>query len=344
MVDAGAPGAVVLLADDRGAHAVAAGLADVRSGRPMEPHLRFRAGSVTKPFIAALVLRLAADGRLTLADTVERWLPGILPYGEQVSVRQLLNHTGGVPNYPPSLWRTFYDSPDGRMRSWAPRDLVGLVADKPPVSRPGATWSYSNIGYILAGLIIEAATADGLEAQLSRLILEPLGLRDTSMPIGTGIPEPGARGYSPPLGPELDARDGPLIDVTEQDPSWAWTAGALVSTVSDVARFFRALLEGRLLPPELLDEMLTTVPVPSASLPLPVFDRYGLGIVGLDTSAGPLVGGPGGILGFLNMILSTPDGRRQLGVMVNVGDRAPAPVVDTFVGALREYGARIAAH
>ncbi|HEX6475011.1 MAG TPA: hypothetical protein VF114_08005, partial [Candidatus Limnocylindria bacterium] len=164
----------------------------------------------------------------------------------------------------------------------------------------------------------------------------------TSFPVdSTRIPYPRARGYSLPLSPELDVQDGPLIDFTEQNPSYAWAAGAVISNLPDLCTFFRKVLRGRLLPRQLVGEMLTTVPVPREKLPLPVFEGSGLGIVEVATPHGPVVGNAGGIPGFLNMILSTPDGARQAGVVINVGDRAPGPVVNTFEGTIQALGTRL---
>jgi D-alanyl-D-alanine carboxypeptidase len=155
-----------------------------------------------------------------------------------------------------------------------------------------------------------------------------------------GIPGPAPRGYSLPLSPQGEVITGPLLDFTAQDPSWAWAAGALVSTLADLGHFFRALLGGRLLPPGLLAEMLSTVTVPPGSVPLPLYNRYGLGLLEVETPGGRLVGNVGGIPGFLSIVLSTPDGRRQLGVMINVL-AAPDPVYQAFTQVFRELGARL---
>jgi D-alanyl-D-alanine carboxypeptidase len=143
----------------------------------------------------------------------------------------------------------------------------------------------------------------------------PLGLHDTVFPVDApGIPAPMSRGYSLPLGQQ----QGPLLDFTVLNPSVAWAAGALISTLGDVERFFRALLGGRLLPPGLLPEM--TSPVPTG----PPGFGYGLGVTVIDTPAGRLIGHGGAIPGFSNVVLSTADGRRQVAVMMNEYFSPPA--------------------
>ena len=278
LVAAGAPGAAAWIHDEHGSVQAASGVADLRARRPMRPGLHFRAGSLTKSLVATVVLQLVAEGRLSLSDTLERWLPTILPYGDRITIHQLLNHTSGVPDYWAAVERTLYGSRQGRLRAWTPQALVGLVAGQPPGLPPGTAWSYSNTGYVLLGLIVEAATGNTLARELVRCIFRPLGLRDTLLPGNSpGIPSPTSRGYSLRLSPQGEVITSPLLDFTAQNPSWAWAAGALVSTLEDLGHFFRALLGGRLLPPGLLAEMLSTVPVPPGSIPLPLYDRYGLG-------------------------------------------------------------------
>ena len=179
------------------------------------------------------------------------------------------------------------------------------MAGRPPSFPPGTAWSYSNTGYILLGLLVETAGGATLAQELQRRIVEPLGLRSTYLPgDARELPEPMSRGYSLPVGPRGEVLDGPL-------------------------------LEGRLLPPGLLAEMLSTVPVPPGSIPLPLYDRYGLGLLEMGTPAGRLAGQLGGIPGYLSMVLSTPDGRRQLGVMSNVLV-APDAMYEAFMRPFRE--------
>jgi D-alanyl-D-alanine carboxypeptidase len=315
IVAAGAPGAAARVRDDHRVTQAASGVADLRSGRPMRPGLHYRVGSVTKPFVATVVLQLVAEGRLSLSDTVDRWLPGILPYGDQVTIRQLLNHTGGVPDYTLEPLVRLYTFPHGRFRAWRPRELVGLVADQPPDFPPGTAWSYSNTDYVLAGMIIQAATGHKLGQELTRRILRPLGLRDTFFPVNNpGIPGPKSRGYSLPLNQE----SGPLLDFTVFNPSLAWGTGNLISNLGDLQRFFRALLGGRLLPPRLLVAMTTPVPTGRPGI------GYGLGLTVIETPVGRLLGHEGDIPGFFNLVLNTEDGRRQLGIMRNEHFATPA--------------------
>jgi D-alanyl-D-alanine carboxypeptidase len=193
---------------------------------------------------------------------------------------------------------------------------------------------------VLAGLIIETATGRTLGRELTRRILRPLGLRDTFFPVNApDIPGPRSRGYSLPLSPEGELLDGPLVDFTRFNPSLAWAAGNLISDLDDLARFFRALLGGRLLPPRLLAEM--TSPVDTG---IPGFG-YGLGLTViqaplLPAPTGRLIGHDGGIPGFLNTVLSTQDGRRQLGVMLNELF-APDAVVEAYSQAWLTIAARL---
>jgi D-alanyl-D-alanine carboxypeptidase len=220
-------------------------------------------------------------------------------YGDHVTIRQLLNHTGGVPDYAAIVSVTMDGFGQGRFRAWAPQELVALVADQPPSFPPGTSWSYSNTGYVLLGLTVEAATGNRLGQELHRRIFRPLGLRDSCFPVNAlGIPSPMSCGYRLALSPRADVTGGQLVDVTLQNPSHAWAAGALVSGLQDLTCVLRALLSGRLLPPR----------------------------------RDP---------GFSTIVLSTPDGRQQLGIMVNVGERAPNPVSEAFLQGYRALGMRL---
>jgi D-alanyl-D-alanine carboxypeptidase len=287
----------------------ASGLGDLRANRPARAADRFRIGSVTKSFIATVVLQLVGEGRLSLDDKLERWLPGLVPNGEKITVRQLLNHTSGLYNYTDDL-----PEPPRRFR---PRELVAIATGHRPLFAPGTQFSYSNTNYILAGMLVERVTGQRLADQLEQRILEPLGLDDTELPATERrITGAHARGYAPP-DQDWQVSDGParLVDVTVMDTSWGWAAGAMVSSTADLARFYQALLGGQLLTPELLEQMRTTVDASQAGHGT----RYGLGLEVLRPGCGvELWGHAGSLEGYQTTAFSTPNADRQLVAATNL--------------------------
>ena len=329
VVAAGAPGAVAFA----GGRTAAAGVADRRTGRPLRATDRVRIGSVTKSFTAVVALQLVGEGRLRLTDTVGRWLPGVFPAADRVTLRQLLNHTSGtVDDVPTPMMEVFHGNP---LRVWTPSEILGLVRDKPLRFDPGEGWAYSNTDSVLVGLMIERASGRSLEHELHRRIVRPLHLRHTSFPVEEpSLGRHASRGYTLDLDGSGRPVPGPLRDITTYSPSFAWASGNGVSSVGDVARFFRALLRGRLLAPAQLRQALTTVPTGQEGR------RAGLGIEVSDSPYGPLVGHEGDMLGFSTKALSSPDGRRQLVIAVNA-KFAPDAVDDAF-DAAADDAARVA--
>lgn len=265
---------------------------------------RFRIGSVTKSFVATVALQLVGEGRLSLADTVEDRLPGLVPNGQAITVRQLLNMTSGLFDYPddPRIFAPFLQG--DLAHAWAPHELVAVATSHAPLFAPGTGHAYCNTCYVLLGLIIEATSGNPLNAELRQRILEPLRLRATSLATTPRIAGPHAHGYMRVGQPSLE-------DVTALSPSWGWAAGAIVSTADDVARFYRALLGGRLLRPELLRAMRTSVAGNAGA-------RYGLGIGTVRLPCGTAWGHQGGIIGYDAWALASRDGRRQTVVFTNL--------------------------
>jgi D-alanyl-D-alanine carboxypeptidase len=306
LVAAGSPGAIAVINDGHTVRLHAAGVADKAGGRALRATDRFRTGSITKSFVATVALQLVGEGKLKLSDTIEHWLPGVLPYGDKVNLRQLLNHTSGVPDYQRLLEPKVLEERESATRTYSPQDLVAIIADKKPDFAPASSWNYSSTGYILAGLMIERATGHRLGRELEQRILTPLRLRHTSFPIDTtAIKGSHAHGYG--------LVHGKLRDLTELNSSVAWATGGLVSTATDIARYWRALLGGKLLAPAQLASMKTTVEI-GHGYPA----SYGLGIMKFMTPCGTLWGNGGDIPGFSNEFLNTEDGKRQAGVIVNV--------------------------
>jgi D-alanyl-D-alanine carboxypeptidase len=252
LVAAGAPGAILFVRDGNRITHLTAGLGDIARKTPMRPDNHFKIASLTKTFTATIVLQLVGEGSLGLDDTVERRLPGVVPNGRRITIRQLLNHTSGLFDFEndPRYLKPYLNGNFGY--HWAPRQLARMAVSHKPLFAPGTRWSYSNTNYVVAQLILEKATGHTIGAELQQRIFQPLGLRNTIYPTKTGLPSPYAHGYR-------NFGKPPLVDVTGLSPSLAPGSGAIVSTVRDIADFYRALLAGRLLKSEQLKAMETRV-------------------------------------------------------------------------------------
>jgi D-alanyl-D-alanine carboxypeptidase len=289
VVAAGVPGVIARVQDRSETSLVAAGAADLATGAALRPNARFKVASITKTFVATVVLQLVGEGRLSLDEPVGRRLPGLLANGDTITVRQLLNHTSGLFNYTddPAVLQGLVQN-----RVFTPRELVAIAETHPSTAPPGTKWAYSNTNYVVAGLLVEAVTGHQVGQELRRRVFEPLGLRDTSFPVTSGkISGYHAHGYVPkeliPTGSAGDefppSPDGRLVDVTALNPSATWGAGNIISSAPDLSRFYRALMTGRLLTPSMLREMKTTVPMDPTD---PSGPRYGLGIIRLPAPCG----------------------------------------------------------
>jgi D-alanyl-D-alanine carboxypeptidase len=284
------------------------GVADRRTNAPMPRDGHFRMGSNTKTFVAVVILQLVGEGRLSLDDTVERWLPGVVAGngndGSGITVRQLLQQTSGLYNFTFDL--PVLSSAEGylehRLDHYDDEDLVAIALRHPPVFAPGTRWEYSNTNYALAGMVIEAVTGTPWETQVRSRILGPLGMRDTSYPGDRPfLPRPSARTY------QQFTAGGPVIDVSVFNPTSVGAVGGMVSTTDDLVRFWRALQRGELLEPQQLAEMRRTVPADQETLP---GLRYGLGIVWVPNRCGGYWGHPGDLPGVSTMNAVTTNGDR----------------------------------
>ena len=298
---AGAPGAIVVVRNGGRTQSEARGFADRERSIPMSTDARFRIGSVTKTFVAALVLRLVEDGRLRLDDRVERWVPGLVPGGENITLRQLLSHTSGLPDYVDDS-RLLRDA----SRRWGAQELVALAAARTGErSRPGERFAYASTNYVVLGLVAERAGGVPLGRLLGARLFRPLGLAHTRF-------VPGAISGRHVVGYRRASHQGIVTGPprpTSAEAWWAWAAGAIVSTPDDVERFFAALLRGRVVKPALLREMLTLVPAGR--------QRYGLGIATFPTRCGPAWGHTGNVNGTVAVAWNTRDASRQVVIVVN---------------------------
>jgi D-alanyl-D-alanine carboxypeptidase len=280
-----------------------AGVGDLRTGAKVPVDGQVRIGSNTKVFTSVVVLQLVAEGKVDLDAPVETYLPGLVRGegidGRRITVRQLLQHTSGLPSYTDFLdVEHFFDI---RHTYLEPRELLDLALAHPAEFAPGTKWKYSNTNYVLAGLLIQKVTGRPVAEELTNRVIRKAGLRHTYFPaVGDeGIRERHPQGYYPD-------ESGALRDITILDPSWAWAAGQLIATPGDLNKFFGALIGGRLLPAAQLEQMRTTVPAQE----LAPGARYGLGLVSFPLSCGGVAWGHGGdIPGYETRGGVTEDGR-----------------------------------
>jgi D-alanyl-D-alanine carboxypeptidase len=222
-----------------------------------------------------------------------------------ITLRELLNHTSGLFDYTAdqAFGAAIIAAPG---RQWEPRELLAVAFSHPPLFKPGTNWSYSNTNYIVLGLVIEAVTGKKLAEELQARIFAPLALGATSLPTGISIDGTFAHGYVS-LAPGSS-----LIDATPiLNPSYAWSAGGIVSNAADLGRFFSALFKGRLLPAAQLRQMKTGSRVAGI---------YGLGLRITTTKCGRAFGHDGDFPGYRNIVWATPNGRRVAVVMINIDD------------------------
>ena len=229
MTAAGVPGAVLLSRQGGATIEVASGVSDIATHAKTTTRTRFRTGSVAKTFVATVVMQLSNEGILSLDDTVDRWLPGMVPGAERISIRQLLGNRSGLFDFAndPQVLQPYMGGDLAHV--WKPAALVSVATAHPANFEPGTATLYSNTDYTVLGLVIEAATRHPVSREIETRIIDPLGLDSTSVPRTAKLNVPFAHGY-------FVTKD--LEDVTFLDPSMSSFGGNLVSTVDDLATFY----------------------------------------------------------------------------------------------------------
>ncbi|TLS40445.1 beta-lactamase family protein [Streptomyces montanus] len=321
--DSGVTGVSVRLDTPRDTRTVRSGVADLATRAPVPPAEYIRIGSTTKTYVATVLLQLVGEGRMSLDDTVDRWLPGAVRGhgndGRRITVRQLLQHTSGLPDYiadvVPETSAAGYRK--HRWTTYTSQQRVAFAMTHPPAFEPGTRWEYSNTNYILAGMVIKAVTGRSWDQEVRSRIVRPLRLTRTYMPGDDPyLPRPHARNYQ-----QFDQSgpgSGTMTDTTIAYLPFDGDAdGSIISTTADTNRFFSALLSGRLLAPAQLAEMRRTVDVPDAPGDVPG-ERYGLGLGWTPlTCGGGYWGHSGSGFGYLAWPATTPDGRTSVTVAVH---------------------------
>jgi D-alanyl-D-alanine carboxypeptidase len=306
MVAAGTPGVVLTVVRGESRWRAEAGVSDVDSNDRLPRDGRFRAGSITKTMVATVLLQLVHEGKLALTDTLGELLPGLLPGRDRIRVEQLLNHTSGLADYISAP--EFADPAHYTSRTYSPTRLVQL-ANTLEHGVPGTEWAYSNTNYVLLGMIVEKVTGRALSQELRRRVFLPAGMVRSDLPTTTQfLAGPHASGYY-----RIDP--APRFELTELNPSFAWAAYGVVSTATDIQRFYRALFTGKLLPPALVRRMHENAPATNN----PAWPRYGLGLEEMHTTCGVMLWGhTGAIPGYQTYAFATLDGLREIVVSTNL--------------------------
>lgn len=302
----GPPGAIAVLKRGSRSEVYRAGVAETGTGRPVETTDHMRIASTAKAYSGAVSLQLVDRGKLRLNDTVGKVLPRLPRAWHRVTLRQLLNHTSGLPDFSadPEFLALVTEDP---RRQFDSRRLLDFVADEPLGFRPGSRYAYSNSDNIAVALMAEAVTGRRYEDLLAQLVYRPLDLRSTSLPQGYRMPEPYMHGYdvTPPNPPE---------DISEVlSASGVWASGGIISTPKDMTAFIRGYAGGKLVSDRTRRQQLKWVD--GASEPAgPGTNNAGLAIFRYSTRCGVVYGHTGNFPGYTQLVAATPDGERSLTV------------------------------
>ena len=324
----------VVLADGT-SFGLATGVSDREAKTPLKPSDRMLMGSVGKTYVAAVALQLVHEGKLGLEDKIEKWLGtepwfAHLPNAHETTIRHLMTHTSGLVRYEfqEKFTADLTRQPD---KSWRPEELISYILDLKPPFAPGAGWEYSDTNYIVLGMILERAGRAPYYDLLRDRILGPLKLKDTVPSTGRTIPGL-VQGYAGPQNPfggtDAMIRDGKFAI----NPQFEWTGGGLACTAEDLARWAKALYEGRAFDPSLLPKMLDAVPAK-----LGPDTKYGLGVIVRPTPLGTGYGHSGYFPGYLTEMMYFPD--HKIAVAVQVNTSVPRAVGKSLVRVLLDLAA-----
>lgn len=298
----GIPGAVVAVFDGENETFITEGYADIEKLTPINEDMKFRIASNTKTFTARRILQLIEEGRLNLGDKLITLLPGCgIKYADSISVKQLLNHTSGIANYngQSAFTKTWFTNP---LYKWSAEEILNIIRNSTPDFLPGTpgAWKYSDSNYYLLGLIIEKITNNSARNEITDNVIKPLGLSNTSFPATPEMPEVYCTGY------KFDADKKSLVSAININPAAPWTAGAIVSNVSDLGKWVKELGSGSRLTEKMRRECFNFVPFAPGS-----HYAYGLGVMQIT---GGLRGHTGMIQGYESCMLYSPE--KDAGIVV----------------------------
>jgi D-alanyl-D-alanine carboxypeptidase len=302
-------------------------------GTPITPEMVFDIGSTHKMYTAMVVLQLAEEGVVSLDDPIGKWLPDSPHVDSEITIRQLLNHTGGVFDMVrhPDYWPAMTADVD---RIWQPEEILTDFLDEPYFTR-GNGWHYSTPGYILLRMIIEEATEIDLAAQYHSRLFKPLGLDQTYLAIYEELPEDIAHGWF-----DLDL-DGVYDEINDESRDFksfnSSTGGAIYTTAEDLAKWSQAVFrEGLVLNKDTLEEAMILQPTTPDE---PIAVGYGLGIIKFSPeffNGVNLWGHSGNAAGYAAGCFYLPEYGVGLSIMTNTHAGEPIPTVFELLSILTE--------
>ncbi|MCP3756671.1 serine hydrolase [Streptomyces sp. TBY4] len=316
MEQTGVPGVTVgLWAPGKGSYVKSFGVADKATGAPMKPDLGVRIGSETKTFTVTALLQLVDQGKIALDDPIGKYISGV-PNGDRITLRELAGMRSGLYNY--SEDPGFSKELNGTS-VFTPQQLLDISFKHPVNFEPGAKFEYSNTNLILLGLVVEKITGRPIQEVIGQDVVKPAGLSSrTLFPVGPEFPEPHAHGYT------NDLPGGKIVDATDFNPSWAWAAGAMVSTLEDLRSWAKTLATGTLLTPATQAERLKTQPI--GIIP---GDGYGLGIFNVQG----WIGHNGSLPGYETLTVYLPEEQATMVIVLNTDDLYKGQEPSTLFGA-----------
>ena len=307
----GPPGVIAIVQRGQHREVHTFGVGNIETGRPMRPGDHTRIASAAKAFSGGVALSLVSKGELSLDDTIGECLPGLPQTWHKVTLRQLLNHTSGIPDfsqdedYREAVFASFKKAPP-------PEKLLTYFYDDNLLFKPGSKYHYSNTDNVVVGLMVEAATGKSYERQLREQVYGPLGLKQTSLPRGVYLERPYIHGY------DNDPKDQPPEDYSKiVAAGWSWASGGIVSTPSDMNDFIRGYVGGELFDRPVQAQQRRVIEGGSSEPPGPGYNSAGLAVFRYQTKCGTMWGHTGNTSGYTQFMAASPNGRRSVVVSIN---------------------------
>jgi D-alanyl-D-alanine carboxypeptidase len=334
-MEGGPPGVIAVIQRGQHREVHTFGVRNIKSGLPMRVDDRMRIASAAKAFSGAVALSLVSEGVLSLNDTIGERLPELPEAWSEVALRQLLNHTSGIPDF--SLTAEFEEALLASLKKAPPpEELLSFVEDEDLLFDPGSEYHYSNSDNIVVALMVEAATGKSYEDQLRKRVYKPLGLSKTSLPRGPNLRKPFIHGY--------DLSEDPPEDVSELVAAgWSWASGGIVSTPADLNDFIRGYVGGKLFDQGTRAKQRRVVEGGSSEPPGPGKNSAGLAVFRYETRCGTVWGHTGNTPGYTQFMAASPNGRRSVTVSINSQLTPTVGDPDAFEALRRAEGLAVCA-